>query len=136
MAIAILRKEHNMNTHTISEKRGGFEVNALINILGDDILIVLSGGKKHIGAIAMAAPRPSLDDPKKISATSSVYTYSGHKEDVISKSMSELLSKELNRKTVVVAGMHWDKLTSSNIRLITNICDKLAKRIIREVKEK
>ena len=125
-----------MNSRTLSEKRGSFEVKALINILGDDILIILSGGKEHIGAIAMAQPRPSLDDPKKISATSSVYTYAGHKEDVLSKSISERLSKELNRKTVVVAGMHWDKLTSSNIRLITGICSKLAKRIIREVKEK
>jgi gallate decarboxylase subunit D len=125
-----------MNSRTISEKDGGFEVNAFINILGVDILIVLSGGKEHIGAIAIAEPRPSLDDPKKISATGSVYTYIGHKEDVLSKSMSERLSKELNRKIVVVAGMHWDKLTSSNIKLITGICDKLAKRIIREVKEK
>ncbi|MBA4390020.1 MAG: hypothetical protein C0399_03685 [Syntrophus sp. (in: bacteria)] len=122
-----------MDSWSISEKRGGFEVYAQVNIMGDDLLVVLSGGKIHIGAIAMAQPRPSLDDPKKISATSSVYTYVGHKEDVIVKSISEELSKELNRKAVVVAGIHWDKLALSDIKVITGICSRLTKRIIKEV---
>lgn len=122
-----------MDSWTISEKRGSFKVHAHVRSMGDDLLVVLSGGKEHIGAIAMAQPRPSLDDPDRISATSSVYTYVGHKEDVIVKSISEALSKELNRKTVVVAGIHWDRLAPSNIKVITGICSKLTRRIAKEV---
>jgi gallate decarboxylase subunit D len=121
-----------MNSWTVSEKRSNFEIHAQINILGDDLLIILSGGKEHIGAVAMSEPRPGLGDIKKISATSSVYTYTGHKEDEISKSMAEHLSKELNRKAVVVAGMHWDNITMSEIKLITGICQRLTKKIVKE----
>src|SRR4030042_3968039 len=98
-----------MDSWAISEKRGGFEIYAQVSMMGDDLLVVLSGGKIHIGAIAMAQPRPSLNDPKKISATSSVFTYVGHKEDILIKSISEELSSHMNRKVVVVAGIHWDK---------------------------
>jgi len=122
-----------MNSRTISEKQGVFEVHARMIFLGDDLLIILSGGKEHIGAVAMAEPRPSLDDPGKISATSSVYTYIGHKEDEMSKSFSERLSKELNRKVVVAAGMHWDSLKSADIKLIRVICGRLIKKIVGEV---
>ena len=125
-----------MDAWTISEKRGGFEVHAQVFIMGDDILVVLSGGKIHIGAIAMAQPRPSLNDPSKMSATSSVFTYVGHKEDIIVKSISEELSRELNKKAVVVAGIHWDSLTLSGIKVITGICNRLTKRIIKGVNDR
>ena len=125
-----------MNEWMISGKRGGFEVYAQVRIMGDDLLVVLSGGKIHIGAIAMAQPRPSLGNPDTISATSSVYTYVGHKEDVIVKAISEELSRELNRKTVVVAGIHWDKLALSDIKVITGICKRLTKKITGEVRKR
>jgi hypothetical protein len=129
-------RNNKMNSWMISEKRGGFEVYAQVICMGDDLLVILSGGTIHIGAIAMAQPRPSLADPKKISATSSVFTYVGHKEDILIKSISEELSIQLNRKTVVVAGIHWDKLALSEIKIITGICSRLTKSIIKGVKEK
>jgi ABC-type sugar transport system substrate-binding protein len=93
--------------------------------LGNDILVVLSGGSAHIGAVAMAQPRPSLADPRKVGATSSVYTYVGHKEDVIAKTMAEKLAKFLNRKVVVVAGIHWDNLRDEEIEMIVNMCHEI-----------
>ena len=126
-------RNNKMNSWTISEKRGGFEVYAQVICMGDDLLVILSGGTIHIGAIAMAQPRPSLADPKNISATSSVFTYVGHKEDILIKSISEELSIQLNRKTVVVAGIHWDRLAPSDIKAITGICSKLTRRIAKEV---
>ena len=122
-----------MDSWATSEKRGGFEIYAQVSIMGDDLLVVLSGGNIHIGAIAMAQPRPSLNDPKNISATSSVFTYVGHKEDILIKSISEELSSQLNRKVVVLAGIHWDKLALSDIKIITGICGRLTKKIIKEV---
>lgn len=125
-----------MDTLVITEREGKFEVVSYINILGDDILVVLAGGKEHIGAIGMSQPRASLMDTQKISATSSVFTYIGHKEDAIVKTMSEELTKFLNKKVVVVAGLHWDKLKKDEIQVVIDICMRLTKRIAEAVRQR
>jgi len=118
----------------LSETKGRFTVRAHVKKLGNDLLVVLSGGKKHIGAIGFAQPRQSLQSKDKISATSSVYTYLGHKEDSIVKPIAEELSRKLNRKVVVIAGLHWDNISRNDIEIIAKTCRKLADRIIMEVK--
>lgn len=119
----------------LSETQGRFTVRAHVKTLGNDLLVVLSGGKKHIGAIGFTQPRLSLQNKNKISATSSVYTYLGHKEDTVVKPISEELSSRLNRKVVVIAGLHWDNLSRDDIEVILSTCRRLADRIMREVKK-
>lgn len=83
-----------MKSWTISEKKGEIEIFAQVEVVGDDLVVILWGGTKpHIGAIGVAQPRSSLKDPKTISATSSVFTFLGHKEDVVAKAMSEELAR-------------------------------------------
>jgi gallate decarboxylase subunit D len=126
----------NMDVFTITQKKGPFTVDALVGCLGEDLMVILHGGKGHIGAIGMAQPRQSLQDPKKTSSTSSVFTYPGHKEDMLVKEMSEELSRKLNKKVVVVAGVHWDGLKKREIENILQLCRKLTTVIIREVLKK
>jgi len=121
--------------YSLSEKKGRFTINAQLITLGDDLLVVIRGGKEHIGAVGMAQPRVSLADATKISATSSVFTYVGHKEDVVVKTISEEISKRLNKKVVVVAGIHWDELSSKDIRMIMKLCVKVQEKIIMEVQK-
>ena len=116
------------------EKEGRFEISATVEALGEDLLIVLKGGKSHIGAVAIGEPRPSLRDEGKISATGSVYTFLGHKEDVIAKEMAEEVAKGLRKRTVVVAGMHWDEISPEEIEKVIEACHRLTKKIIKEVR--
>ena len=119
-----------MDIITITEKDDRFEVNAAIHVLGRDILVVLAGGALHIGAVGIGQPRASLKYEGKLSSTGSVFTILGHKEDVIAKSMSEELAKNLNRTAVVVAGIHWDGLTTDELDRIVNICSRITEKII------
>jgi hypothetical protein len=125
-----------MDYFTITQKKGPFTIDAFVGCLGEDLVVVLHGGVGHIGAVGMAQPRQSLKDPKKTSSTSSVFTYPGHKEDTLVKEMSEELSKKLNKKVVVVAGIHWDGLKKREIESILQVCKKLETVIIREVLKK
>ena len=81
-----------MRVLRFSAKRGRFRIFARVDEMGEDLLVTIWGGVVHIGAVAMAAPRPSLRDPRRTSATSSVFTFPGHKEDVTVKMISEMLS--------------------------------------------
>jgi hypothetical protein len=117
----------------VSEAEGKFEVSAKVFELGPDCLVILWGGTRpHIGAVGMAQVRPSLRDPNKRAASSSVFTFVGHKEDMVAKTMSEELAKRLGRNTVVAAGIHWDDLTDSEIETIRKMCQS----ILEEVAEK
>ncbi len=83
---------------------------------GADLLVLVTGGQRpHLGAVAMAAPRPSLADPGTTSATASVFCYPGHKEDELAKALALRLASDLNVKVTVAAGAHWDGLGPDDI---------------------
>lgn len=116
---------------TLSEEKDAFRVGAIVYELGDDCLVILWGGTRlHIGAVGMAQVRPSLRDPQKTAATSSVFTYLGHKEDIVAKAMSEEITRRVGRNTVVAAGIHWDALSDKDITTITTILRGLTDKIV------
>lgn len=120
-----------VRSFAVSEKKDNFEVFAEVHELGSDCLVILWGGTKpHIGAVGIAQVRPSLRDPEKVAATSSVFTFVGHKEDVVAKAMSEELTRRLARNTVVVAGIHWDNLSVEGIEMIRTVCQALTEKIV------
>jgi hypothetical protein len=124
-----------MISRRLSAKEGKIEIFAQVNVIGNDVLVVLWGGTNpHIGAIGIGQPRRSLRDPKKVSATSSVFTFIGHKEDSVAKWMAEDLAKRLNRTVVVSCGMHWDELTEEEIGKVLVVCKKIEEKIIERVK--
>lgn len=102
--------------------------------LGPDWVVCLWGGEApHVGAVAMATPRPSLADPERLSATASVFAYVGHKEDGLAKAAAETLSSGLNAKVVVTAGMHWDGIDARGIEQVKNNSEALIKSLMKEM---
>ena len=83
----------------------------------------------------MAIPRPSLKNSKRWSATSSIFTFIGHKEDMIVKKMSEKLAARLRRNVVVTAGLHWEGTTSREIKTIQNLTQKLSDQILKKMEK-
>ena len=122
-----------MKRYRIEVSKGRFKIFGFVQEVGKDILVALWGGvRPHIGAIGIAIPRPSLKDPKKWSATSSNFTITGHKEDILVKTISEKLASVLRKVVVVTAGIHWDGMTSKDITVV----ETLAKRIPNQVLSK
>jgi len=124
---------NGMITKRCSAKAGRFRIDALVQSLGDDLLVSVWGGTRpHIGAVGIAVPRPSLADPRRTSATSSNYTFLGHKEDVVAKQVSETISAALGRNVVVTAGLHWDGLAPRELEVIADLIRRLAQKIIEQ----
>ena len=107
---------------TIETYTGAYDLTANVRLIGPDLLIAIWGGEKpHIGAVAVAQPRPSLKDPDLTSSSASVFCFVGHKEDDLAKAAAEILSATLNTAVVVAAGIHWDNLDEKAIlRIIKN----------------
>ena len=126
-----------MNRWTVKVSKGRLTIHAFIQKMGQDILVSIWGGTHpHIGAVAMAVPRPSLKDPKKVSATSSNFTFVGHKEDLLAKKISEKIASQLKTNVIVTAGIHWDKLPPNKIETIEKLTDTLTDLILKKLEEK
>lgn len=94
--------------------RGWLQVRGLWS--GADLTVMLSGGTHpHIGAVALAQPRPSLRGDGSRSATVSVLTLPGHLEDEVARWAAHLLAVRSGGNVVVTAGIHVDEATPDEI---------------------
>ena len=119
---------------TLSTHEGSFDLSASVRLIGEDLLVAIWGGEKpHIGAVAMAQPRPSLKDPAVTSATASVFCYVGHKEDQVAKAAAEVLAAALKTRVVVTAGIHWDNLKADGIQRVIANSEKLVAAILNRI---
>lgn len=101
--------------------------------VGKDLLVWLTGGQAHIGAVALATPRPSLKDGEKISADASVMAVSGHKEDLLARKIALALAAKLNIPVCVTAGLHWDAATPTRIETATELSGRLTKALLMHI---
>ena len=101
----------------VKTERQVYDLEAFVRKIGRDLLVAIWGGERpHIGAVAVAQPRPSLKDAGLRSATASVFCYPGHKDDIIAKEAAEKISSDLNANVTVTAGMHWDGIDEEGIK--------------------
>jgi len=92
----------------------GFPLRLRCLRMGEDLCLTLSGGEQeHIGAVAVAQPRPSLADPARTSATASVITLLGHKEDMLARELSLKVAGALNVTVCVACGIRIHNPTSA-----------------------
>ncbi len=124
-----------MKRFKVEVSKGPFRIHGEVQEMGQDLLVSIWGGTRpHIGAVGMGVPRPSLRDPRKWSATSSNFTFLGHKEDMLVKRISEKLASELKKNVVVIAGIHWDDISGKEIKSIENLTRKLEKQILERLR--
>lgn len=122
-----------MKRFLVEISKGRFKIQGVVQEVGQDILVSIWGGTRpHIGAVGIAIPRPSLKNTKKWSATSSNFTFIGHKEDTLVKKISEKLAAQLRRNVVVTAGVHWNQITFNEIKTIQNLTQKLSDQILKK----
>ena len=107
-----------------------YNVVATIISCGRDIVICIGGGeKKHVGAVALASPRPSLKNIGETSATASVLCLVGHKDDILARTAALRLAAAFKTNVLVSVGLHMDSATEADINILQNNFDKLINEI-------
>lgn len=114
----------------IQEGQGKYEVTLQTVKSGEDLTVIIHGGEKpHIGAIAVSIPRPSLKNVAIMSATTSVITLVGHKEDDLAKEIAENITKITGRTTIVIAGLHINQASPKDIDILISNVNKLVNKL-------
>ena len=111
-----------------------YHVLAEVNSIGDDLVVMISGGEKpHVGAVAIGIPRSSLANPENVSATASVFAMVGHKEDDLARIMARKLAASLQRNVVVTVGIHVDQILPEGIGSIEQSCRNILEELINQL---
>ncbi|MBC7224778.1 MAG: hypothetical protein H5T59_10990 [Anaerolineae bacterium] len=105
---------------------------ARVHLQGEDVVVCLGGGDRpHVGSVVCAEPRPSLADPSRRSATSSVWNRLGHKDEALARPMAEGLAAALGATVVVIAGVHVEGLDAAGIRAFEEMAAELTQEMAR-----
>ncbi|MCE5306841.1 MAG: hypothetical protein LLG20_04310 [Acidobacteriales bacterium] len=114
-----------------TETYGRVTLEAVPVPMGNDLCLVITGGDRpHLGAVALAQARPSLEDSTKVSASTSVLTVPGHKEDLLARSAAQSLAARLNRTVVVCCGIHVDAISPDELRFVEEAVERLCAFVI------
>ncbi|MHB8062535.1 MAG: proteasome assembly chaperone 4 family protein [Ruminiclostridium sp.] len=114
-----------------SKEDGRIKINMKTLMIGDDLCVIISGGDSpHVGAVALSVPRPSLKHPNVNSASTSVLTLIGHKDDELAKQVSQELASKLNRNVITTCGIHLDNITTEELNVVVSIVMESVKAIV------
>lgn len=117
-------------------ENGGIKINMKAIASGEDLCVIIAGGDRpHIGCVTLSVPRPSLDDPSAISATTSVLNLVGHKDDEVARYVSHEVSSRLNKNVVVACGIHVDDITAEKIRIVRELMHKLTDALVKNIEQ-
>ena len=113
---------------------GNHRVEVVAFTCGKDMVVVIEGGTRyHVGAVALAIPRPSMTDPARVSASASILCVTGHKEDELARNTALLIASSLNCTVTVIAGIHIDEANAQTINELTDNCTYAIKNLMSKI---
>ena len=109
----------------VDEGRGRTEVRLEIQAMGRDLLLKITGGEAHVGAVAVCEPTGPGADPVPV-----VTVVPGHKEGPLAESCAARLAAASGRTVCAVAGIHQDDATREEIAAIVAHVDRACARLV------
>lgn len=113
---------------------GIYKIDASIQTCGKNFVVVFGGGiKHHIGAVAVGEPYPSSRGDGTTTASVSVIGVYGHKEDTLARQSALYLAKLAKVVVTTTVGIHIDKASGEEIKLLMANFDSLLEMVGKEI---
>jgi hypothetical protein len=117
---------HKKEDLRLKKQCGRIDVELRIVFMGEDPVVILSGGDRpHLGAAALGVPRPSHRDPARQSASVSVLTLPGHRDDEFARYAAHRLAGVLGVPVLAACGIHVDSLTAEELAALETLADSM-----------
>ena len=101
--------------------------------MGRDWCLILTGGDApHLGAtaVAQACPNPAKGG---VSASVSVITLPGHKEDLLARELADRVATAANANVSVCCGIHLEDITQEEIEDVLTQCREMVEEVLRKI---
>ncbi|MDO4178269.1 MAG: hypothetical protein Q4D21_03670 [Phascolarctobacterium sp.] len=102
--------------------------------VGDDLQILLTAGIVHIGAVALAMPCPPTNEG--VTASVSVLTVPGHRDDIPASRVALAICKVVGRPIAVSAGLHLDGASKEEINILLKNSETLVQNFLIALQER
>ena len=112
----------------LSAGQGETLVELEYQFVGQDLQVLLTAGKAHVGAVALAVP--CARTAEGVTASVSVMTVPGHRDNVVAGDAALRLCKALGRPVSVTAGLHIDQATACEIKALVTHTDEAVDKLI------
>ena len=142
----------------LEKKMRGGDIQFDYRWIGGDLLVIITGGKAHIGSISAISPAEgtvlntevpdaecgAVRDTEDGNAGSNAgacrgsalsFAFPGHRDDVVSCRAAKLLSEALHCRGAVVCGLHYDNITKEEIGEVLAECDQGVNALLSRIKE-
>ena len=107
----------------ITVGRGRYAVHLEAYTVGNDRLIVITGGEKaHIGSASLAEAGGKVQTISK----------KGHKDHVVSEKVASLICDKIGRDTLVMCGIHIDHASPEEIGLLVKNAQQCVSMYLKE----
>ncbi len=111
----------------LTRERGRLALRLTCVPMGRDLAVTLAGGDRpHLGAVALSQPRPSGLEDGGTSASTSVITLLGHKEDELARSLAARLASGLGGAVCVACGIHLERIQAQELQDVLELAEDLA----------
>ncbi|WP_297134131.1 prenylated flavin chaperone LpdD [Terrisporobacter sp.] len=105
----------------IDKKLGRINLNLKAMYVGEDLLIVLSGGDRpHIGGLSYGG----LEDK------SNTISFKNHKDHILSDLLSKEISKIFKGNFLICSGVHLDNITKEEINQVKKLSEEILEEMI------
>jgi hypothetical protein len=118
-------------TFDLAKRAGRIEVRLTGQRLGNDLQLAIVGGDRpHIGAVALSFRHPALKNPQIEDVTTSVIAVTGHKEDLLARTVAQRIAAGTGRTTSVSCGIHLDGISKAEIQSVQELVEALVDEFI------
>ncbi|KRM59508.1 hypothetical protein FD44_GL001444 [Secundilactobacillus malefermentans DSM 5705 = KCTC 3548] len=109
----------------ISVNQENYEISAKVTVIGQDLLIVITGGDHpHIGDVTTLTRN---DEPQTVRFPSHDGRF--HKDDFVSNRIAKAIQANLPGSCTITAGIHVDGITKAQIAAAGSMADQLGNQL-------
>lgn len=112
----------------LSAGQGETLVELEYQFVGQDLQVLITAGKAHVGAVALAIP--CARTAEGVTASVSVMTVPGHRDNVVAGDAALRLCKALGRPVSVTAGLHIDQADGMVIQALITHADEAVNKLV------
>lgn len=102
----------------IDEELGRIKIKLQAIKMGQDLCIIITGGKEHIGAVTFSYDKEA-----------NTVAFGTHKENFVTQAASDILKDKYCGNFVICCGIHFDNITKEEIELVKVLTLKITEEL-------